>query len=548
MGAREGRDTAQPLRRESARRDGNGKERHVSDWSEGYVTEVDYTYGFYKEMAPAAIRFALLAAGQEAPPLHKFKYCELGFGQGAGLALLAAANPQGQFWGTDFNPAHAAGAEHLAEAADLRNLHVFDDSFEEFAQRDLPQFDYIVLHGVYSWISPESCKHIVDFIDKNLKVGGAVYISYNTLPGWTHAMPMRGLLSHYVQYQTAPADSINTKVDGALKLLADLNEIPGSYFKQTPQLNDRIKQLQGQSRKYLAHEYLNRNWRPLYFTQVVEDLEAAKLTWAASANPLHCVDALNHTKELQAVLDKISNPIFREAVRDLGINQMFRKDIFVRGPRKLSRHDQVAGLLDAEYVLSVGRELCALKIKTTVGEANLQAATYEPLLDHLAANGPTTGRQLMQTPAFRDDGGNVGRLLQALVVLVGANYVQPCVDPSLRTAAAESAKRFNATITRGTVRGSDLDLNFLASGLIGSGIFQPRLNQLLMHSLVAQPGADPQAHARGIYNTLRSLGQSLIKDGKPLDKEADSMQEIIEKIAEWRRVHEPAAKHLGLMA
>jgi hypothetical protein len=55
----------------------------MNDWNEGYITDVDYTYGFYKEMAPAAIRFALLAAGYESPPVDRFSYCELGYGQGA---------------------------------------------------------------------------------------------------------------------------------------------------------------------------------------------------------------------------------------------------------------------------------------------------------------------------------------------------------------------------------------------------------------------------------------------------------------------------------
>lgn len=327
----------------------------ANDWSDGYVTEVDYTYGFYREMAPSSIRFALMAAGIESPPLDKFTYCELGFGQGAGLNLLAAANPQGDFWGTDFNPAHAAGAMQLAKAAGLTNLHAFDDSFEQFAARSLPQFDFIALHGVWSWVGSDNCKHIVDFIHRHLKVGGVVYISYNTLPGWTHALPMRGLLSQFVEYQTAPADPMASRLDAALRLLADLSDIPGSYFKATPQLADRIKALQGQDRNYLAHEYLNRHWTPVFFSEMVDCLAQAKLTFGAHANPLNCIDILNHTKELQAVLDKITNPTFKEQVRDMGINQAFRRDLFVRGPRKLSRQDQVAGLLDTRFALAIER-------------------------------------------------------------------------------------------------------------------------------------------------------------------------------------------------
>ncbi|MBK7060016.1 MAG: methyltransferase regulatory domain-containing protein [Rubrivivax sp.] len=374
----------------------------MNDWNEGYITDVDYTYGFYKEMAPAAIRFALLAAGYESPPVDRFSYCELGYGQGAGLALLAAANPGGDFWGTDFNPAHAAGAARLAGEAGLKNLHVFDDSFEQFGQRDLPQFDYITLHGIWSWVGTEVAQQIVDFIRLHLKVGGVVYISYNTLPGWTHALPMRGLLSQYVEFQSSQADPIGNRLDGALKLLEDLNQIPGSYFHRTPQLAERIKSLQGQNRNYLAHEYLNRHWQPVFFSQMVEALTPAKLTFTAHAGALNCIDAVNHTKELQAVLDRISNPIFKEIVRDLGINQTFRRDLFVRGPRRLSRTDHAAGLLDTTYALVTERSKCDLKIKTHVGEANLQPEAYDPLLDRLASKGPTQGRALMSRLSWKE--------------------------------------------------------------------------------------------------------------------------------------------------
>jgi SAM-dependent methyltransferase len=66
---------------------------------------------------------------------------------------------------------------------------LFDESFAEFASRDLPEFDYIGLHGIWSWISDENRAVIVDFIRRKLKVGGVLYISYNTLPGWAPLPP-----------------------------------------------------------------------------------------------------------------------------------------------------------------------------------------------------------------------------------------------------------------------------------------------------------------------------------------------------------------------
>lgn len=518
----------------------------MNDWTEGYVTEVDYTYGFYKEMAPAAMRYALLAAGFEAPPEKDCSYCELGYGQGAGLNLLAAANPHGDFWGTDFNPAHAAGAVRLAADAGLRNLHAFDDSFEQFARRDLPDFDYITLHGVWSWVGSQNWTHIVDFIRKRLKVGGVVYVSYNTLPGWTHALPLRGLLSQFVEYQTAPADTMSSRLDNALQLLARLNEVPGSYFKATPQLGERIKSLQQQNRKYLAHEYLNRHWQPIFFSQMVEQLGAAKLNFAAHANPLNCIDSLNHSKELQQILDGIGNPVFREAVRDMGINQTFRRDLFVRGPRRLPAADQRAALLDTSYALVTDRAACSLRIKTTVGEAVLQPDVYDPLLDRLAQAGPQTARQLLELPAIQSQGG-MGRLLQALVVLTGAGYLQPCVEPSTATAAGEPCARFNDVIMSRTARGGDAsEFSFLASPGLGSGVMVPRLPQLYLMAMRRNPNISAAAMASMVWTQLKNTAQALVKDGKTIEGDEANTAELRVRIGEWQRDNLPLLKSLAV--
>lgn len=515
----------------------------MSDWADGYVTDVDYTYGFYKEMAPSAIRLALAAAGFEAPPLDRFTYCELGFGQGAGLNLLAAANPQGDFWGTDFNPAHAAGAEQLAHAAGLDNVHVFDDSFEQFGRRELPKFDYIALHGIYSWVSAANRRHIVEFIDRHLKVGGVVYISYNTLPGWTHALPLQGLLSQYVEHQTSPSEPITERLEAALKLLGQMNEVPGSYFKATPQLGERIKALQGQNRKYLAHEYLNGHWNPMFFASVVDELSAARLSFAAHANPINCVDPLNHSKELQAILDTIRQPVFREVVRDLGINQTFRRDLFVRGPRRLSRPDQSQALTETGYALVAERKACALKIKTHVGEATLQAESYEPVLD-LLAEGPKTGQQLLAHPAGQKLGAP--RLFQVLIVLVGAAYVQPCLPVALREQAVASSRRFNDAVIARTLRGGEVELAYMASPQLGSGISVPRLSQLFMHARRVLPAADVAQRAAWILDALRATGQGVVKDGKVLDSAEEAQAEIRARLEAWQTDALPLLRSLDI--
>ena len=149
-----------------------------TDWTAGYVTEIEYTYGYYRELCPGLLRLACLSAGIAPPSTKSLNYLELGFGQGLSINIHAAA-VDGEFWGTDFNPTQVAHARAIAEAAGS-GAKLFEDSFADFAARpDLPEFDIIGLHGIWTWISDENSRVIVDLIRRKLRAGGIVYISYN---------------------------------------------------------------------------------------------------------------------------------------------------------------------------------------------------------------------------------------------------------------------------------------------------------------------------------------------------------------------------------
>src|SRR5262245_60210130 len=117
------------FRRLPRRLSGRGTE---VDWSKGYVADIAYTAGFYRETAPPHLAFAALMMGRSAGgAMRPRRVLELGFGQGFGLTLLAAANPDVQFEGYDFNPEHVANARRMSSAAGLTNVDFTETSFED---------------------------------------------------------------------------------------------------------------------------------------------------------------------------------------------------------------------------------------------------------------------------------------------------------------------------------------------------------------------------------------------------------------------------------
>jgi len=165
-------------------------------WSQGYVADIGYTFGYYHELNPTRAAFTLCMQGFAAPDMKQA--CELGFGQGLSINLHAAASGV-RWFGTDFNPSHAAFARELAEVSGGQ-AQLSDDSFELFVKRDdLPGFDFIGLHGIWSWVSDKNRRLITDFVSKRLNVGGVLYISYNTLPGWAAFAPIRHLMTEHAE-------------------------------------------------------------------------------------------------------------------------------------------------------------------------------------------------------------------------------------------------------------------------------------------------------------------------------------------------------------
>ena len=309
----------------------------MTDWTAGYVADVGYTFGYYTELNPARIAMAFQHAGLAAPSVGFA--CELGFGQGVSTNLHAASTSI-TWWGTDFNPSQANFAQALAKEAKL-NAQLFDESFAEFCTRsDLPEFDFIGLHGIWSWISDENRKIIVDFVRRKLKVGGVLYISYNTLPGWATFAPMRHLLTQHAEVMGIPGEGIIKNIDGAIDFAEKFLEANPIYARANPSIVERFKKLKNQNKNYLAHEYFNRDWHPMYFSKISEWLEPAKVQYACSANYLDHIDAINLTSDQQNFLNAIHDPLLRQTNRDFLVNQQFRKDYWVKGPIKLRPLEQ----------------------------------------------------------------------------------------------------------------------------------------------------------------------------------------------------------------
>ncbi len=507
-------------------------------WNAGYITDVDYTFGYYMDFNPSRIAFALATVGLTAPTIRNA--CELGFGQGLSTAIHAAAQPGIQWWGTDFNPSQAGFAQDLvAESGSSAKL--YDQAFAEFCARDdLPEFEFIVLHGIWSWVSDENHAIIVDFLRRKLAVGGVVYISYNTLPGWSAAAPLRHLLKQHSDVKAAPSVKRTQRIDEAFGFLDQLMATKPVYMLAYPALSERYEKLKGQDRHYLAHEYMNHDWRPMYFSELAERLEPAKLSYAGSALLLEQQDAINLTPDQIKIVAGQTDPVFRETLRDFITAQQFRRDLWMRGPRPNTGLEQAEMLRKFRFLLTTPRADVPLTVKGQQGDVALHEGVYRPLLDFLADHKIRSFAEI--ETAGQGAGISLPQVASAVAILVGAGHLSIVQDDKAIAKARPATEKLNSVLVHKSR--SRWEIGFLASPVTGGGITVDRFEQLLLAAR-AQGRKTPEEWARGAYEILAAQGQQLSKNGRTLTTAEENIAEIASRAEQLER-RLPILRALGV--
>jgi hypothetical protein len=510
------------------------------DWTGGYVADIGYTYGYYTELNPLRVKLAFLSAGLAAPEMGAA--CELGFGQGVSVNMHAAASVT-RWSGTDFNPSQAGYAQELAQVSSA-GARLFDEGFAEFCQRgDLPDFDYIGLHGIWSWISDENRAILADFLRRKLKVGGVVYVSYNILPGWAPMLPLRHLLTQHADTMTAPGVGITQRIDEALDFADKLFETNPMYARANPIVAERLKGMRAHNRNYLAHEYFNRDWHPMPFADMAALLEPGKLTYACSASLAGHIDAINLGAEQRNFVQDIKDPVFQQTVRDFMTSAQFRKDYWVKGARKLSALEKLMALRELKLVMFVPRVAAKLTFKGVLGEVKLSEAIYNPIYELMADHQVRSLGQIEEVLKAR--GIELGQLLEAALLLVEMGMFGLAQEADVVAKVKPRTDQLNLHLMN-KARTSD-DVTFLASPVTGGGIPVSRFDQMFLLARAAGSKSSAQM-AHYVWGLLNLQGRKLVKEGVQIESDEANLAELQSQIELFIEQRLPVLRALGIVS
>jgi SAM-dependent methyltransferase len=282
---------------------------------------VPYPATAFPQTHPAAIEVLAHLRGMDPAPVERCRVLELGCGSAGNLIPMAYQYPDSTFVGVDLSRTAIKAGERAAADLGLWNLGLSHMDIMDLP--DLGSFDYIIAHGVYSWVPPPVRERMMEIFSRHLAPQGVAYVSYNCKPR-SHVRDIaRDIMLFHTRAMTDPAERVE-QARGALRFIAEATD-PSDIYGFT--LRDLSRSLDEREAEVVYHDDLNPNSTPFLFVDVMEVATRNGLQFlceAASSPKLE-----GHLEPMNAFLDRIpdSSIVVREQYFDFFVGRGFRSTL-----------------------------------------------------------------------------------------------------------------------------------------------------------------------------------------------------------------------------
>jgi len=274
---------------------------------------------------------AHLFGGLPTAPSHA-RVLELGCADGGHLVPMAEALPHAHFVGVDLSGRQIADGHRFVEPLGLDNLQLLEGDALDLPD-ELGDFDYVLAHGVYSWIPAEARPRLLAAIARHLRPNGVAYVSYNTLPGWN----TRATIRAFILEHAAPTDDPVERVDGARAMLRFLHDAADPETAHGQLMQQTCASLLGTSPQYLIHGLLAPQNGPCTLRTFVGAAEHAGLDYLGDAVLGRMTGAALHEGGRQMVTEVPGGMVDHEQIFDVLEHRAFRQSLLVPAGTPLQR-------------------------------------------------------------------------------------------------------------------------------------------------------------------------------------------------------------------
>ena len=410
---------------------------NTNDVQQTIYSELGYKSMPFPYTTPATLEAYAALVGVSAPNPKTARVLELGATYGGNIISQALFNPDATFVGIELSQEQVEKGNEVIANAGLTNVSLIQSDIASIGS-EIGTFDYIIAHGVYSWVDDGVKDALLRLIDEHLAEDGIAYISYNTYPGW-HTMDEVRQLMMFSNRDKAQFNHKEKVLHGKT-----IGSIVGSQILKYDNLKERNSKFLGALRSvmqkdeyYVGHDHLEPNNDPVYFYQFNDHLEAHNLAYLCDAD-LTLSMVRSFDADIADTLDKLApnDHVAQEQYLDFMLDTTFRKSIICK-----AKHAE-----SVTYDMGNPELVNSVPMRTIIN-----SFTYTILFNEEALS-------MFENDIVRDtfqsiikDGGQFN-MIEALAIVKAANDAAKGDDASLEAAVDALYVAMAEHIVRGGLR------------------------------------------------------------------------------------------------
>jgi len=447
--------------------------------------EIAYPGFIYPQAHPDRLAVMAKLFGLNAPSIENCRVLELGCGDGTALISFAYSLPQSQFVGVDIAANHIEQGNEMIRTIGIDNITLkqldvmtIDESFAEF--------DYIIAHGLISWIPDFVREKVFEICSKNLSPNGVVYLSYNTMPG----CHLRKIAREMMLYHTRNVTNSQARAREGLSMIKFFsdNVVEPEVYKLI--LQNEFQSLSDVNIANVVHDDFSEINNPFYFYELMREAESRGLQFLSEADYIDMQDYYLKD-QLRAMLFQLRNDVIeREQYLDFARGRRFRQTLLCRKDIQLNR-TQTPQLIRELFIASAATAESEIPdIKGDTPERFVGLKTEE-----ITSNNP---------------------LVKAALFVLGKTFPKSLGFYELLDSARELIEREDESRERDAVELGTLLLQIYRSALIELHLFKPSFTLEPDERPFASPVARYQVRSFDVVSTLRCdncfLSEKLTRD------------------------------------
>jgi len=451
--------------------------------------KIPYTKYIYQQTQPNTLATLATLLGMQPPAVETCRVLELGCATGINTLAMAQAIPQGEFIGVDLSAQQIEEGQGYLAQLGLTNVSLKQMNILDIDER-WGKFDYIVAHGVYSWVPAQVRDKILQICQCLMQPDGVAYVSYNTYPGW-HVDRM---LREMMMYRTKNLTSPQAKLESAKTLLHFFQDrLKQKFDSYSLLLRNELHHIDQLDENYLAHEYLEDHNEPIFFHQFIEHAQQYHLQYLTDTRtPFIALEPLIASADDTLAFDLIEKEQYMDFLR----NTPFRETLLCHQAVVLQRQLEAEKI--SQFYLAAGLKPANLTTCSITQTAETEMATLAKQIDNdnLEKFNNLAGATVVSvsTPLFK-----------ALLLYLGEIWPQSVSFNELIQRVGQLLNLLNqSTFSSSEIKEiKEMFLSFYLNKLIELSVYPPQFTLTIHEYPVASPIARLQSQQGKLVTNLR---------------------------------------------